>query len=518
MRSHPSWRPRSFRDAGLLALAMTALACGPLQARQGPEPAPAGEVLAAAEAALREGRPEAALDEFRRAQALLGLDHLYRSSRESLPVGAFEDASVRLHRGLAEAYLLVDRPYAAAVEAQHGVNVDDGDGRLWTLLGLASYRLANIDSAGSALDRAAELRVDDADLHWGRALVAAARNRIPEAIDAVARARARRAEPRFALARARWLALIGDYKSAAESLDDFLGLAPDDPRGAGTRNLARFYREVARAPAAVVEPRVSRLQLRFDLKRGDEIPYVPARLNGHPEAYILFDTGAERNILDGEYAESIGIGPIFPGGALHGAWRESPAGHAIVDSLQLGSMTIRRIPFSVADFERLHLRLQGDYYIAAIVNPALLLRDYLVVLDYHERHIELERYDDAGLPYAGRRTRLRKSTTPFHFAANGVWPILPASLDGSRTLPFLVDTGASDLLMSRETAAALRIDPLHFAASAGGHIRERLRGILLDGGLSEPWDIQIHGILGYPFFRGMRVAFDYEHMVLTLEN
>ncbi|MGH7573163.1 MAG: aspartyl protease family protein, partial [Gemmatimonadota bacterium] len=509
--------PHPVRGACLLALALVLVDSGILHARQ----EGAGRVtaiLAAAEADLREGRPEAAIDGFRRAQALLGLRHLYGDSGESRPVGAYESASARLHRGLAEAYLQSDRPYAAAVEAEHGVNADERDGRLWTLLGLAHYRLANVDSAGGALERAAMLGVDDADLHWGRALVAAAGNRIPEAIDAARRARARRAEPRFALALARWSVLAGDYEEAAEALDDFLALAPDGPRAAGTRNLARFYREVSRAPANVVEPGATRLQLRFDLKRGDEIPYVPARINGHPEVYILFDTGAERNVIDREYAESIGIGPVFPGGALHGAWRESPAGHTIVDSLSLGSMTIQRIPFAVTDFERLHLRLQGDYYIAAIVNPALLLRDFLVVLDYHQQHIELERYGLADLTYAGRRTRLRKSTTPFHFAANGVWPVLPASLDGSRVLPFLVDTGASDLLVDRETAAALRIDPLHFVASAGGHTRERLRGILLDGGLSEPWDIQLHGILGFPFFRGMRMVFDYENMTLTVEN
>lgn len=509
---------RRAREALFLALAATLLSTGALWAGQDPGTGAAGEALAAGETELRAGRPESAIAEFRRAQALLGLEHLYGGKGERPPLGAFEEASARLHSGLAEAYLQADRPYAAAVEARHGVNADESDGRLWTLLGLAGYRLAELDSASAALDRAAALGSDDADLHWGRALVAAARNRMPEAIAAVERARSRRAEPRFALARARWSAVVGDYAAAAGSLEDFLRLAPDDRRAEGTRNLARFYREVARAPAAVAEPRVARLRLRFDLKPGDEIPYVPARINGRPEAYILFDTGAERNVMDREYAESIGVEPVFPGGELHGPWRESPAGHAIVDSLSLGSLTIRRIPFAVTDFERLHLRLQGEYYIAAIVNPALLLRDYLVVLDYHARHIELERYDDAGLPYGGRRTRLRKSTTPFLFAANGVWPVLPASLDGARPLPFLVDTGASDLLVSRETAAVLRIDPLRFVASAGGHARERLRGILLDGSLSEPWDIQIHGILGFPFFRGMRVAFDYENMTLTLEN
>lgn len=475
-------------------------------------------MIAQAEAALREGRTAEAIDELRRAQALLGLEHLYRGGGVSRPPGAFESASARIHRGLAEAYLKEGQAYPAAVEAGHGVNADDGDPRLWTLLGLARYRLAEVDSAAAALDRAAALGADDADLHWGRALVAVARNQVATGIDEIRRARERSPDPRYALALARWAALQGDHGAAAAALEDYLRLAPGDPRAEGTRNLARFHREVSRAPAAVVDPGVTRVQIRFDLKRGDEIPYVPARLNGQPEAYVLFDTGAERNLLDRAYAESIGIAPILPGGAVHGAWGSSAAGHAIVDSLKLGTATVRRVPFAVTDFANLELRLQGEYYIAAIVNPAILFRDFLVVLDYHTRRIELERMGPASEPYGVRRTRLRKATTPFHFAANGVWPVLPASVDGSRVLPFLVDTGASDVLIGRETAAALRVDPLHLVIAAAGHGKEDLRAILLDGELSEPWGMELRGLLGYPFFRGMRVVFDYGNMTLTLEN
>jgi hypothetical protein len=92
------------------------------------------------------------------------------------------------------------------------------------------------------------------------------------------------------------------------------------------------------------------------------------------------------------------------------------------------------------------------------------------------------------------------------------------SLDGSRALPFLADTGASDLLLGRATGAALRIDPERFSAAAGGHARDDLRAILLDGIPGEPWGIDIHGVLGYPFFRDMRVVFDYRRMEMALEN
>jgi hypothetical protein len=107
---------------------------------------------------------------------------------------------------------------------------------------------------------------------------------------------------------------------------------------------------------------------------------------------------------------------------------------------------------------------------------------------------------------------------PFAFDANGVWPVIQARLDASPELPFLVDTGASDLLISRQTAGVLRLDPLSFSVAVRGHRREGLRGLLLDGLPAEPWGIGVHGILGYPFFRGGRVVFDYRNMVMIVEN
>ena len=153
-----------------------------------------------------------------------------------------------------------------------------------------------------------------------------------------------------------------------------------------------------------------------------------------------------------------------------------------------------------------------------MVNPALVLRDFLVVLDYGHRRIELVRYDAGGAEYLERTYKLRRTTVPFLFDANAVWPVMSVSLDGSRPLPFLADTGVSDLLLVRSTAAALRVAPQRFSAAAGGHFRDDLRAILLDGTPGEPWGIDIQGVLGFPFFRDMRVVFDYQRMQLAIEN
>jgi len=267
-----------------------------------------------------------------------------------------------------------------------------------------------------------------------------------------------------------------------------------------------------------VDRRVTRAQLRFDLKPGDEIPYVPVTFGPGPPAYVLLDTGAERNVIDREYAESIGLGPVLPGGRLHGAYRQSPGGYVIVDRLTMGSIAVTRVPFAVGDFGPLALRAQGSFYIAGVVNPAILFRDFLVVLDYGKRNIELTRFGAGAEEWLARPTSLSRATVPFVFDANGVWPVVPARLDDARALPFLVDTGASDILVSRPTAGALRIDPLRMAVTVGDARREGLGAALFDGVPAEPWDVGIHGILGYPFFRGGRVAFDYRNMVMIVDN
>lgn len=454
-----------------------------------------------------------ALAAWRRAQGVLGLQLLYGDGDRF-----FYEESAEIYGGLAEGYLELGLPYAAAVEAARGVNVAEDDPRLWTLLGSARYRLADMEGATEAFERGLALDPGQADALWGLALTATAGNRLAAARDLGERALAISAEPRFALGLAQWAAAAKDYGAAAAALERFLDLAPSDPRAAGYRSLAEFYREVARAPAIRIDPRATRAQLNFDLKSGDEIPYVPVRFNGGEEAYVLFDTGAERNVIDREFARSIGVDRIWPGGRLHGAYRQSPGGYAIVDSLSLGSLSIGRVPFAVGDFEALELRGQGPYYIAAVLNPALLLRDFLVVLDYAHRRIEIVRYGAGGEEYLARPYKQRRTTVPFRFDANAVWPVFSVSLDGSRPLPFLADTGASDLLLGRATGAALRLNPESFTASAGGHSREDLRAILLDGPPGEPWGIDVHGVLGFPFFRGMRIAFDYQRMQLAIEN
>jgi hypothetical protein len=55
-------------------------------------------------------------------------------------------------------------------------------------------------------------------------------------------------------------------------------------------------------------------------------------------------------------------------------------------------------------------------------------------------------------------------------------------------------------------------------ASTGDYVSEGLRAILIDLPVGDTWSVAAQGILGFPFFRGMRVVFDYRAMMLVIES
>lgn len=468
--------------------------------------------LARGEAALRDADGSAALEAFYHAEGLLGMARLYGTE------SADHDALVELRRGMGRALMLQDDAFGAAAAAARGLDVDEGDAVLWTILGRARYRLGEIEAAAEAFDRAVGLGAASAELIWGQALVAVGRNQLAEALELGTRAHDQEPTAERAIALARWSEVAGDHAAAADWLDAALAIDPEVPAAAELEGLSTFHRRMAEAPVGRIDPQTRRVQINFDLKSGDEIPYLPVGFNDGEPVYVLLDTGAERNVVDLEFARSVGIDPIDPGVDVRGPYRASPGGYGVVDRLRFGSLLVERVPVAVADFDLLGLRHQGEYFIAGVLNPGLLFREFTVVLDYANRRIELIRPVDGGPGYSERATRLRKTSVPFVFDVNAVWPVIPVSLDGARGLPFIVDTGASDVLIDRRVGGTLRLDPDRVLAAAGGHSEADLAVILFDQPARARQGIATEGILGYPFFRAMRLVFDYPRMELIIEN
>ena len=112
---------------------------------------------------------------------------------------------------------------------------------------------------------------------------------------------------------------------------------------------------------------------------------------------------------------------------------------------------------------------------------------------------------------------------PFRFNADGTGMLVLGDLAGSAGHPLLLDTGASDVYLSSRVGAVLDLDPLDVRLGLGDYRREKLRAhFLRDLGAveegAEPDGVAYDGILGYPFFRDMRLVFDYYHGLVLIEN
>ncbi|MFN2433164.1 MAG: aspartyl protease family protein [Gemmatimonadota bacterium] len=479
-------------------------------------------LLAEAEARLASGDAAVALATFERATAELGKVLLYGEPDSD----AWGDATRRAAAGAARAHLALGEPYLARLEAARALNVDPGDAGLRALLGTSFYREARFVEAEEAFAEALRLDPELAAAHLGKGLVDLSANRLASARERLERAYSLEGDPESLWFLARIALVERDYGSAARRLREYLdrarGLSPE--RRDEVRERARVYARLDDGRGSRFTSRVTRGQLRFDVARGDEVPLLPVRLNGRDPVYLIFDTGAQDHVLDLTYARELGLELSGPAGRIESALGAVERRLAVVDSLDLQGIGVRDVPFSVADLGALGFQGRRSYYVAGVLNPALLLRDFLVRVDFFRRTIELERYDTGGSNYLGRGAALRRVSVPFRFNADATGMIVQAELAGSRGHPLLVDTGASDVYLSALVGRVLDLDPLAVRIGLGDYRKDRLRAhFLRDLGPVEEGELPgsgvvLEGILGYPFFRDMRLVLDYYHGLLLIEN
>jgi tetratricopeptide (TPR) repeat protein len=494
---------------------------GSVAAASDPREADALESVEAGERALVAGDPTAALAAFDRAAAELGAALLYRDADPD----AGSEIARRIAAGSSRAYLRVDEPYLAGIEARRALNISADRPDLLVLLGTSLYRQARFDEAEAAFDAALRLDPASAAAHAGQGLMDLSANHLASARERFERAYRLDSDPERLRVLARIAFIEGDYGAAAARLKEYLerapGLAP--ARRDELRERARVYGRLKDGKGSRFASRVTRGQLRFDVARGDEVPLLPVRVNGRDPVYFIFDTGAQDHVLDAGFARELGLELSPAAGAVESALGGAERRLAVVDSLNLAGIVIRDVPVSVADFAALGLQGRGSYYVAGVLNPALLLRDFLVRVDFYHRTIDLQRYDAGGAAYLETAPALRRTSVPFRFNADGTGMLVLGDLAGSAGHPLLLDTGASDVYLSSRVGAVLDLDPLDVRLALGDYRREKLRAhFLRDLGAveegAEPDGVAYDGILGYPFFRDMRLVFDYYHGLVLIEN
>ncbi len=149
------------------------------------------------------------------------------------------------------------------------------------------------------------------------------------------------------------LAYVGNYKAAAEMLhqlnEAMVGAGQEPP----FKVQEQQYQMIADAGGfSVSKPSHDvKIPIRFyqDNRKDPVMMYAPVEINGVKEE-VTYDTGAGANVISPETAEKVGARIYkIEGLSVYGV-KEVATQFAIVDSLKLGEIVYRNVPFHVMDF------------------------------------------------------------------------------------------------------------------------------------------------------------------------
>jgi len=240
----------------------------------------------------------------------------------------------------------------------------------------------------------------------------------------------------------------GDWLSLASWRDDGLrdGAVADATDHAGVENWALAFRRVGvTAPVEVWGGTDEMLPLRRS-PRG--IPMVPVRVNGVVR-YFWLDTGSSISILSPSVAAEAGVRGDRDTLELVTAAGRLPAVAAVVDSLQIGSLTLRRAPAMVIAASDFTMRSGSD---KATIEPSYRI-DGVIGFDIISK-IDLTIDDQHGSVFV-RRPIVR--TTPGKGRPrNLLWfgvPIVTLVSEHGAPLHFSLDTGAEETYGTRTLVA-----------------------------------------------------------------
>ncbi len=152
---------------------------------------------------------------------------------------------------------------------------------------------------------------------------------------------------------ARNLAYTGKYKAAAEMLHQLNEAMAEAGQEPPFKVQEQQYQMIADAGGfSVSKPNHDvKVPIRFyqDNRKTPVMMYAPVEMNGVKEE-VTYDTGAGANVMSPETAERIGAHIYnIEGLSVYGV-KEVATQFAIVDSLKLGEVVYRNVPFHVMDF------------------------------------------------------------------------------------------------------------------------------------------------------------------------
>jgi predicted aspartyl protease len=356
-----------------------------------------------------------------------------------------------------------------------------------------------------------------------------------------------------------------DFFHAARALQ---GLGPEDAaklKVYSTLNVAKL--ESFRDDDPYKLDRDAGESTRLPFIQSEPLPVVNVRVNGSPDVAFFVDTGGSELLLDSEFARELKVKPM---GSVEGTFsggQHAQVENGRVDSITLGSWTLRNIPVGMMPLRSLSSGL-GVNQINGCIGTNVLYQ-FLSTINYRTGELilrkktsaNLKRFDAAGgppsLPGASRRPSGRNEQSKGQAGSSGpnsanragvtngiVVPMWMAGdhfmvawgrVNSQPTSLFFVDSGLAgagvklaestlqqagiQLVESKSTegqggGGMLKTIPYIVTQFTVGEITEQNVAGLYDGPF--PWEnefgFHLAGMFGSDFLRQRAVTFDFTNM------
>jgi predicted aspartyl protease len=349
-----------------------------------------------------------------------------------------------------------------------------------------------------------------------------------------------------------------DFFHAARALQ---GLSPDDAKLKNYLTLNEAKLESFRDEDPYKFERDAGESTRLPFIKSDPLPVVNVRVNGERDVAFFIDTGGSELLLDSEFARELNVKPMSSVEGTFSGGQHAQVESGRVDSLTLGSWTLRNIPVGM-----MPLRSLSSGFGVKQINGCIgtnVLYQFLSTIDYRTGELilrkknaaNLKRFDAAGgpsgAPGVGRRSGGR-NTQPKNppganntAVTNGI--VVPMWMAGDHfmvawgrvnTQPislFFVDSGLAGAGVKLAESAIqqagihldeskategqggggmLKIIPYTVAQFTVGEITQQNVPGLYDGPF--PWEnefgFHLAGMFGSDFLKHYAVTFDFTNM------
>jgi len=357
-------------------------------------------------------------------------------------------------------------------------------------------------------------------------------------------------EPDYYLSLARACSRLEYYNEAADAYQRFLDVTPksDVERRARIRGLIDFYRYLGNTKIHRTSGKEI-TSVPFELV--NHRPFITLTVNGGTPLRFVVDTGASLSVISDTIAARLGIKPIARGGNARavGGNGSFPIVYGLLDSITIGEAKIEAVPVyirtihSAPDTPEIE---KADGYIGLSV-----LANYGVTLDYHAKHMTLDRTPIREEPVKPDAAKPADPPSIVGDLINGFEVPIRSTSGGlasaetqlpklKRPLNFIIDTGATTTVISKAAVERNDLEGLKIkgetirvigaagieegvetlglsALTVNGLRKTNSRAVILSlEAVNETSGFEQHGILGGDYLEHFRVAIDMRRFQFKL--